>query len=267
MIEYAVFILLISIVIFLFILNRDGVFLIVISNIMVFFIELLFPSSVYFLAYNTQYPLSIQLLTGIFTHYNYMHILINMVVLLLVGLPLEVRIGTRRFIIIYLFTGILSEIIYYLVYFGNESLLLGASGAIFGVMGALFRLYPDDEIPMFLGFIFMPRLKVKYAVFFYAVIEFLAVFTSYEDNIAHIVHISALLLGIIFSPLLSYRLVGNSIEDIAQDEDSKKLLKEIMAEKIPEVKRILLEDFLKKKCVKYRIEKNYVLCNGKKYRL
>jgi membrane associated rhomboid family serine protease len=267
MIEYIIFFSLLIIITFIFIINREGLFLIVLSNVIIFSIELIYPQSIYLLAYNTSNPLSINLLTGIFAHYNYMHILFNMVVLLFIGFPLEVRIGTRRFLIIYLFTGILSEIIFSLIYIGSETFLFGASGAIFGVMGALLRLYPDDEIPMFLGFILLPRLKVKYAVLFAAITEFLAIFLSYENDIAHIVHVSSLVIGILIAPFISGMHGLSSLQAIASDEESRKLLREIMKERIPEMKKILLEEFLKKKCKKYEINKNYVLCDGKKYRL
>ena len=264
MIDLFVFISLLFLITIIYIIERDGVFLLVISNVIIFSIELFYPESMLELAYNTGNPISMGLLTGIFAHYSYMHILLNMVVLLLIGYPLEVRIGTRKFLTIYLTTGILSEIVYAAIYYGQDYILLGASGAIFGVMGALFRLYPEDEIPMFLGFIFMPRIKVKYAVLFAAIIEFLAIFLSYEGDVAHLVHVSALVIGMLVAPLFAG---FKSIENVADDEESKKVIREIMKERIPEMRRILLEEFLKKKCNKYEIGKNYIICDGKKYRI
>ncbi|MEM4597599.1 MAG: rhomboid family intramembrane serine protease [Thermoplasmata archaeon] len=266
MIETIAFLLLLIFLFAIFLINKEAVFFIVLANIIFFITELIIQNSIYYFSYYTSSPLSYGLLTGIFTHYNFIHIFLNMIVLLLVGFPLESRIGTRRFLLIYLITGIISEIIFSLVNYGQNIILLGASGSIFGVMGALLRLYPNDEIPMFLGFIFLPKIKVKYAVFFAALIEFIAIFLSYENNVAHLVHISALIVVMLIAPLF-IGLKIKSIENLPGAAENKKLLEEIKKEKIWELKYILLEEYLKKNCKEYEIKRNYIICNGKKYRL
>ncbi len=266
MIETIAFFSLLIFISFIFLINRGGVFFIVLANIAFFIVELSVVNSIFYFSYITSNPISFGLLTGIFTHYNFMHIFLNMIVLLLIGFPLETRIGTRRFLIIYLITGIISELIFSVLNYDKSIILLGASGSIFGVMGALLRLYPDDEIPMFLGFIFMPRVKVKYAVLFSAIIEFAAIFLSYESDVAHLVHISALVIGLIIAPfIINFNI--NSIEKMPVLQGNEKILEDIKKEKIKELRDIMLEEFLKKNCKNYEIRKNYIICDGKKYRL
>ncbi len=95
-------------------------------------------------------------LTHMFAHADIMHVLFNMLFLFLVGVPLEERVGRRNFASAFPSSA-----------FGpgprsrgprtdSNVLILGASGAISGVMGALLYLYPRDEIPMFLGPLFLP---------------------------------------------------------------------------------------------------------------
>jgi len=275
MIEYLILALIIFIIFYSYYKNKHAVFFIVLTNLIIFAIELYYIYSGFniyeILGYSTMNIISIQLITGIFTHYDFIHILSNMVVLLFIGFPFEMRIGARKFIIIYLVTGILAELIYALFHFNMNYILLGASGSIFGIMGAYLRLYPDDEISMFLGFIFFPKIKVKYAVFFAAIIEFLAMLLSYEDNVAHLVHISAFVIGLLIAPLfLKSRVKEFSISDletIATNEKSKDLLQKIKGEKIEMVKKILIEEFLKESCKNYKKKGNIVECDGKKFRL
>ncbi len=268
MIEYIALAIILIFLIYIFIRNKNAVFLLVLSNIIIFIIEILYPYSIYSLGFHTNSIVSIGLVTGIFTHYNYLHILINMVVLLLIGFPFEMKIGARRFLFIYLITGVIAEIIYGIINYNSNIILIGASGSIFGIMGAFLRLYPDDEIAMFLGFIFLPRVKVKYAVLFMVVIEFLSEFLSISDNVAHIVHLTALIIGLFIAPYwfeLKYEKID--LDSLVKDEKSANMLKMIKNEKIPEVKKMLIEEFLKYVCRDFKKEKDHYICNGKKFKL
>ncbi len=268
MIEYIVFIIILIFLSYIFFRNKNAVFLLVLLNILIFVLEILYPYSLFILGFHTNSILSVGILTGIFTHYDYMHILLNMVVLLLIGYPFETKIGARRFLIIYLITGIFSEIIYGVINFNSDIILLGASGSIFGIMGAFLRLYPDDEIAMFLGFIFMPKVKVKYAVLFMVIVEFLAEFLSINDNIAHLVHLTAFVIGLLIAPIWPVvKYETPDLEHLVKDEKSAEMLKKIKSERIPEIRKILLEDFLKYVCDDFKKEKDYYICNGKKFKL
>ncbi len=268
MIEYIALAIILIFLIYIFLKNKNAVFMLVLANIIIFVIEMLYPYSIYYLGFYTKNIVSIGLITGIFTHYNYMHILLNMVVLLLIGFPFEMKIGARRFLFIYLITGIVAEIIFGIINYNSNIILIGASGSIFGIMGAFLRLYPDDEIAMFLGFIFLPRVKVKYAVLFMVLIEFLSEFLSINNNVAHLVHLSAFVIGLFIAPYwfeLKYEKID--LDSLVKDEKSADMLKMIKNEKIPEVKKILIEEFLKYVCNDFKKEKDYYICNGKKFKL
>ncbi len=80
-----------------------------------------------------------RLFTAPFLHANIEHILFNMLTLAIIGSPVEAELGKGRFIIVYLLSALGGSVGSYLLSNANE-LGLGASGAIFGLMGAYFVL-------------------------------------------------------------------------------------------------------------------------------
>ena len=92
------------------------------------------------------------LVSSMFMHAGPMHLLLNMLILIFLGVPFEDRIGSRSFLRIYVISGILGSLITGSISVWNQSGLetinLGASGAVFGIMGGFALLYPRDEIPM-----------------------------------------------------------------------------------------------------------------------
>jgi membrane associated rhomboid family serine protease len=80
-----------------------------------------------------------RLLTAPFLHANIEHILFNMVTLAIVGSPVEAELGKARFTVLYLLSALGGSVASYLLSDANQ-LGVGASGAIFGLMGAYFVL-------------------------------------------------------------------------------------------------------------------------------
>lgn len=78
-----------------------------------------------------------RLLTAMFLHLNVMHILFNMWALYVVGTPLEAMLGRVRYIALYFLSGLAGSALAYLLAAPNSE-TVGASGAIFGLFGALF---------------------------------------------------------------------------------------------------------------------------------
>jgi membrane associated rhomboid family serine protease len=80
-----------------------------------------------------------RLFTAPFLHANITHILFNMITLAIVGSPVEAELGKIRFLAVYLLSALGGSVASYLLSSSNE-LGVGASGAIFGLMGAYFVL-------------------------------------------------------------------------------------------------------------------------------
>ena len=79
------------------------------------------------------------LITSMFLHFGFSHLMNNMVMLLVIGYSLEPEIGKIRFLIIYLGSGLMGNLVsaWFDVSQGSYAVSAGASGAIFGIVGAL----------------------------------------------------------------------------------------------------------------------------------
>ena len=204
-------------------------------------------------------------LSAMYVHSGPLHILMNMLILTLMGVPFEDRIGTGRWLALYLVSGIIGGVVDngFATLAGARHVGIGASGAIFGVMGAFAYLYPRDEIPMMLGFIFLPRVPVVWAVVFMGGLETFYLF-GVNDNIGHIVHVASLLAGIALAgPVGRFRrreegpqgreLDLPALHELVHDEETSELYEKIAKEDLPEVREAWLEQYIKKaRCPKCR---------------
>ena len=133
-----------------------------------------------------------------------MHLLMNMLILILLGVPFEDRIGSRAFFRIYFISGIIGSLVTGSISVWNgtglETINIGASGAVFGIMGGFALLYPRDEIPMLLGPIFMHRVPVLLATLVFIGMETLYVGLGTEDGIGHGTHMASFIAGVFLAP-------------------------------------------------------------------
>lgn len=99
------------------------------------------------------YMLYTPFVTSMFLHGSWMHLLMNMWLLWIFGDNIEDRMGSLRFLAFYLFCGLVAGALQ--TYFSPYSLVptIGASGAIAGVMGAFFFLYPYAQIVIWVLFL------------------------------------------------------------------------------------------------------------------
>ena len=175
------------------------------------------------------YPLEFRLVTmfsAMFMHGGPMHLLMNMLILILLGVPFEDRIGSRAFLRIYLISGIIGSLIPASVSVwtgtGLETINIGASGAVFGIMGGFALLYPQDEIPMLLGPIFMHRVPVLLATLVFIGMETFYVALGTEDGIGHGTHMASFIAGVFLAPYFS--TPGEEVE-VKSGIDLKRLVK------------------------------------------
>lgn len=92
----------------------------------------------------------VTLFTSLFLHGNITHLLGNMLYLLTFGEAVEYALGGWRFTLYYLFWGIFAAATHVFVNPSSSAPTIGASGAIGGVLGAYFLLYPASKIEIFL---------------------------------------------------------------------------------------------------------------------
>ena len=118
-----------------------------------------------------------RLFTGIFLHGNLLHLAFNCYALYILGMQLESFMGKIKYLIIYLFSGLMGAL--FSMIFSNYSASIGASGAIFGIMGAI--VYFGYHYRVYLGNVIksqiIPVIVLNLAIGF---------LSSGIDNFAHI---------------------------------------------------------------------------------
>ncbi len=130
------------------------------------------------------------LVTSIFAHGSFGHMLINGIVLFFIGPALERRIGGSKFLMLFLGAGVISTLGQVLIT-QPAGVVLGASGAIFGILGTLTILSP--KMPIFLFFI-VP-LPLWTFTLGYGLLEAILAFTGSGSGIAHLAHFIGILVG------------------------------------------------------------------------
>jgi membrane associated rhomboid family serine protease len=132
-----------------------------------------------------------QIFTYMFVHGDFFHILLNMIALVMFGLQLERRMGSIEFLLFYFVCGIGVGLLTLLVNY-NTGLqyvrVVGASGAIYGVLFAYAVFFPDSRIFIF-GII---PLRAPIAVLVFAGIEIFYQFSGFQSGVAHLSHLFGL---------------------------------------------------------------------------
>jgi membrane associated rhomboid family serine protease len=245
----------------------------------------------------TYSPQLYTLFTSMFVHGGFLHIFGNMLVFFFIGMAFEQRVGWKNFLVIYLLSGICGTITHSLLNLGDKITLIGASGAIFGIMGAFAFSYPRDEVvmPIPLGIIMiLRRVKVIYAVLLFAALETIIVWweslAGTQSQTAHFAHLGGLASGVVLSVLLiknrrttsrarddtiyydSYasqrpqRINFSNLKKLAITDEQKSLLENIKDENVPQVREVWLEHYLEKaRCPRCRSQLNHfhkkIWCN------
>jgi membrane associated rhomboid family serine protease len=139
-----------------------------------------------------------QLFTYMFAHGGPGHIFFNMLALASFAPVLESYWGDKKFLIFYLATGLGAGVIYAGINFflspGAGGFMLGASGAIYGILMAFGMLFPNMELSIFFVF----PIKAKYLVF---VLGFITYAMDRSGEVAHTAHFGGALIAFF---LISY---------------------------------------------------------------
>ncbi len=162
-------------------------------------------------------------LTNMFLHAGWLHIIGNMWFLHLFGRGVEDRMGHTRFLIFYLLTGLLANVLFFILDMRSVIPEFGASGAIAGVMGAYIVMYPRARIltliPIFLFPLFVYLPAFFYLGFWFLIQLFsgtLSFASSGTGGVAWWAHVGGFLAGMALVPLFRNR--GHSYREPSPDE-------------------------------------------------
>ena len=135
-----------------------------------------------------------QLVTYIFLHGGLFHILFNMLGLYMFGSELEQLWGTREFTKFFFICGIGAAIISVLISPHSGGTIIGASGAIFGVLVAYGLLFPNRIIYLYM----VIPITAKWFVIIMGAINFVASLSANAGGVAYITHVGGMLVGFLY---------------------------------------------------------------------
>jgi membrane associated rhomboid family serine protease len=154
-----------------------------------------------------------QLVTYLFLHDlgSLWHILFNMLTLWMFGASIEETWGTRRFLIYYFVCGIgagICVVVANLTPFGDPyQRVIGASGAIYGLLLAFGMLFPNQTVL----FSFLFPIKAKYMVMIFGAIAF---FSSFQNGstVSNLAHLGGMLFGFVYMKTQFGSRIGGSFD-------------------------------------------------------
>ncbi|HCD50882.1 MAG TPA: DUF1751 domain-containing protein [Balneolaceae bacterium] len=143
-----------------------------------------------------------QLVTYMFLHASFGHIFFNLLALWIFGQAIENLWGTRRFLVYYFLTGIGAGLFHLVL---NSNPVIGASGAVYGILLAFGMMFPNRYIVM----LFPPiPMKAKYFVAMFGALELLNGMGQTNSGIAHFAHLGGLVVGFILIKLWKIKRPG-----------------------------------------------------------
>ncbi len=142
-------------------------------------------------------------LTYMFVHAGLLHLLFNMLLLFIFGSAVEQRMGSRAFILYYLYCGV-GAAVFCLALSGIMSVgpFVGASGALLGVALAFAMYWPDAELMVFP---FPVPIRARTLVMVLVGLDIFFYFVTPDDGVAHLAHVGGAAFGYLF-----FRLQGLS---------------------------------------------------------
>jgi membrane associated rhomboid family serine protease len=138
-----------------------------------------------------------QFFTYMFVHFETFHLLANMLGLWFFAPRLEYTWGTRKFLSFYFITGIGAGLLHALVAYSKGTAnipMLGASGAIYGVLLAYAMRWPNDTVLLY----FVIPIKIKYLAIILGLLAFFGSVGGTQPNISHAAHLGGLLVAFLY---------------------------------------------------------------------
>jgi len=192
------------------------------SNVLIFIYELTlgsgledkiaqFAATPYYITHMNNPAVLLTLITSLFFHASIAHIFGNMLYLWVFGNNIEDRLGHIRFVFFYLICGIVASFGHIIANPSSKLPLIGASGAISGVLGAYLLLYPRAKILVLIPLFYIWRIAKVQAFwflvfwiilqFFYGATTFALMDTSNTGGVAWFAHIFGFFAGMLFLKL------------------------------------------------------------------
>ena len=159
----------------------------------------------------TPAPTEATIFSSMFIHGGFLHFAGNMLFLWVFGDRIEDRLGHVKFLVFYLVAGVVAALSHLMIDPHSHSPLVGASGAISGVMGAYLLLYPRNRVRALILFYLITVVEVRaiYLLglwFLWQLVQgLLAVGLSHQVSVAFFAHVGGFVAGLVM--MLVYKTV------------------------------------------------------------
>jgi len=155
-------------------------------------------------------PSALTAFTCMFLHGDLMHLLGNMWFLWIFGDNVELRMGSCKYLVCYLLAGLGGSLGHYAFFPDSTVPSIGASGAIYGVMGMYLFLFPYNRVRFFYFFILFAgtfKLSALWAIGYFFITEALLGLVSaharVQSGVGHLAHAGGFVFGFFFAQLLT----------------------------------------------------------------
>ncbi|MEE9614492.1 MAG: rhomboid family intramembrane serine protease [Thermodesulfobacteriota bacterium] len=141
-------------------------------------------------------PPPLSLFTAMFVHGGFMHLGGNMLYLWIFGDNIEDRLGHLKFLIFYLSTGVVASLTHVVIHPDSAIPMIGASGAVAGILGAYFLLFPRAHVKtLIIVFFFIRVVSIPAVIFLGIWFAFQVLSTAAGGGIAWYAHIGGFVAG------------------------------------------------------------------------
>jgi membrane associated rhomboid family serine protease len=150
-------------------------------------------------------PAPLTLVTSLFLHGSILHLIGNMLFLWVFGDNVEDGMGHGRFLVFYLACGIVAGLTHAFIEPESTRPLIGASGAVAGVVAAYLILYPRVKVwGLFFGRIPL-RVPAMWAIGFWILLQLFSAFAGGDESVGWFAHLGGLVAGAALTPVLRRR--------------------------------------------------------------
>lgn len=173
-----------------------------ISNVAIFVLSLLAAGTIPFMHWFGMVPTWVakgaiwQLFTYLFLHAGPMHLLLNLLGLWIFGGEIEQSLGIKRFAWLYAISGVGAGLCALALGWGSTTPLVGASGAIYGILMTYALLWPRRPITLLVFFILPVTLEARWMVAIFGGIQLLTLISG--GDLGQAAHLGGLLFGFLF---------------------------------------------------------------------